>query len=145
MKKYLQQNGFTLIELMVTTLIVAILAALAYPSYMSSVRKSNRSDAKTELTDVAQQLQRCYTSYSKFNDANNCGVYIALTTGAQKITSLSRYYDVTLDANPAISASTFRLVATAVKAPQTEDKPGGTDCTVLKLDQTGTRTPLDCW
>ena len=40
------QQGFTLIELMVTVAIVGILASIAYPSYQDSVMKSRRADVK---------------------------------------------------------------------------------------------------
>jgi prepilin-type N-terminal cleavage/methylation domain-containing protein len=40
------QNGFTLIEVMIVVVIVAILAAIAIPSYQDSIRKTRRADAK---------------------------------------------------------------------------------------------------
>ena len=43
--KQLQQNGFSLIELMIALAIVGILAAITYPSYQDSVMKSRRTDA----------------------------------------------------------------------------------------------------
>ena len=50
--------GFTLIELMIAVVVVAILAAIAIPSYLDSVRKSRRSDAYTALTAVQQAQER---------------------------------------------------------------------------------------
>jgi len=150
MKIYKMLKGFTLIELMITIAIVGILAAVAYPSYISTIKKSNRADAKVGLTEVAQQLQRCYTAYGRFDDPDNknrCSVYEQLTTGASKITTRgSAYYDITFDGNPAVTAVTYRLVATAIKSPQTKDQPSSTvDCKEMKLDQTGLKTPADCW
>lgn len=52
-----QQQGFTLIEIMITVAIVAILASIAYPSYVDSVRKGKRSDAKVELLRIAQMQE----------------------------------------------------------------------------------------
>ncbi|HET9108841.1 MAG TPA: prepilin-type N-terminal cleavage/methylation domain-containing protein, partial [Steroidobacteraceae bacterium] len=45
-------DGFTLIELMIAVVVVAILMAIAVPSYESYVEKSRRTDAKTALLDL---------------------------------------------------------------------------------------------
>lgn len=136
--------GFTLIELMIAVAIVGIIAAIALPSYQSSVRKSNRAEAKTELTDIAQRLQRCYTLYAKFNNGTDCGVYIDLADGGY-ITRGGQYYEITIgvpaSGNP--PETTYRLTATAVRAPQTEDTAGG--CDELTLDHTGAKAPAACW
>ncbi len=52
-----QQNGFTLIELMIVVAIIGVLAAIAYPSYESYIVKSKRADMMTELQNVASNLQ----------------------------------------------------------------------------------------
>ena len=39
-------GGFTLIEIMITVLIVAVLAAVATAGYRSQVQKSRRTDAR---------------------------------------------------------------------------------------------------
>jgi prepilin-type N-terminal cleavage/methylation domain-containing protein len=54
------QKGFTLIELMIAVVVIAILAAIAYPSYQDSVRKSRRADAKSALMEHAQFMERTY-------------------------------------------------------------------------------------
>jgi type IV pilus assembly protein PilE len=138
-----KMKGFTLIEMMITVAIVGIIAAIAVPSYQSSVRKSNRAEAKTELTDVAQRLQRCYTLYAKFND-NACGVYQDLADDGY-ITRGGQYYKITLGvpAGGDSPQTTYRLTATAIKAPQTQDTADG--CNVLTLDHTGAKAPAACW
>ena len=137
--------GFTLIEMMIAVAIVGIIAAIALPSYQASVRKSNRAEAKTELNDFAQRLQRCYTVYAKFNDGTNCGIYKDLTDADKYITRGGQYYRITIDVpasgNP--PETTYRLKATAIKAPQTADTAGG--CNELTLDHTGAKAPAACW
>lgn len=146
MKNFMRKReaAFSLIELMVAVAIVGIIAAIALPSYQSSVRKSNRAEAKTELVDVAQRLQRCYTLYAKFNDAA-CAVYADLTDANKYITRGGGYYEISI--GPAIAggdaATTYKLTATAKKAPQTQDTANG--CNVLTLDHTGVKTQAVCW
>ncbi len=53
------QNGFTLIELMIVIVIVAILAAVAIPGYQEYVRKSHRAAAAQFVADIAN-LQAQY-------------------------------------------------------------------------------------
>ncbi|MCH8058598.1 MAG: prepilin-type N-terminal cleavage/methylation domain-containing protein [Proteobacteria bacterium] len=47
--KVKKNAGFSLIELMIVIVIVAILVSLAYPSYIQYVRKSKRGEAQQLL------------------------------------------------------------------------------------------------
>jgi type IV pilus assembly protein PilE len=51
-------RGFTLIELMVTVVVVGILATLAYPTFVDAVRKSRRSEAFAALITLQQAQER---------------------------------------------------------------------------------------
>lgn len=51
-------GGFTLIELMIAVVVVAILAAIALPAFMDSIRKSRRSDALAALSTLQQAQER---------------------------------------------------------------------------------------
>lgn len=51
-------RGFTLIEVMITVVIVAVLASIAFPNFMDAVRKSRRSEAFTALSNVQQTQER---------------------------------------------------------------------------------------
>src|SRR5690606_15122717 len=56
------QRGFTLLELMITVVVVAILASVAYPSYTDFVVRSKRAEGKAALLDAAQALERHFTN-----------------------------------------------------------------------------------
>ncbi len=71
MKKY-TMSGFTLMEVMITVVIIGILAAIAYPSYTRYVAETRRSDATINLTRIAALQEKFFTQ---------CGAYaIALDT-----------------------------------------------------------------
>jgi type IV pilus assembly protein PilE len=60
------ESGFTLIEVMIVIVIVAILSAVAYPSYEESVRKSKRAEGRAALMQLMQQEERFYSQNTKY-------------------------------------------------------------------------------
>ena len=71
MKKY-SANGFTLMEVMITVVIIGILASIAYPSYTNYVTAARRSDATINLTRIAAQQEKFFTE---------CGTYTSVFNG----------------------------------------------------------------
>lgn len=129
-------NGFTLIELMITVAIIGILAAIAYPSYLKQVQKSNRSDAKVALSDVAQRMQRCFTTNSTYDTAAGvCSVVDEVQSGTG-VLSTDQMYQVKIAADADLTATTYLLTATPVAGGRqaTDD-----DCTKFTLSQSGVR------
>lgn len=53
-----RQNGFTLIELMITVVVITILAAVAYPSYQQHIVRGARSAGQQFLLDIAQRQEQ---------------------------------------------------------------------------------------
>lgn len=111
-------RGFTLIEVMITVVIIAILSMIAYPSYQGQVAKARRAEMQGELVRLAQFMERIYTESGCYNPtaAGTCGangVAPAISTG-------SRYYTVNFSAGP--TASTFTIQATPISGgPQSAD------------------------
>ena len=55
--KKISSQGFTLIELMVVIVIVAIFAAIALPSYQYYVAKTRKAEAQAELLKLSERLE----------------------------------------------------------------------------------------
>ena len=119
-----RQQGFTLIELMIVVLIVAILGAIAIPSYRKYVVRSHRVDAQRALTELAARQERYLYSNNAYADS------VSDLGGTSSMAG--SYYTVTMDPASA-SSTTFKVVATAVGSQSDDDKA----CQTLSLDQAG--------
>jgi len=144
MKKRYQ--GFTLIELMIAVVIVAILAAIAYPSYQEQVSKSRRADAKGAMLGFATAMERHYTSTGSYLAAAaggaNTGAPAIFATEAP-LDGATKYYDLTISA---ATSSTYTLQA----APK--NAQAGDICGNLTLTHAGVKgfsggggTTALCW
>ncbi|WP_339722976.1 type IV pilin protein [uncultured Paraglaciecola sp.] len=52
------QQGFSLIELMISVAIIGIIASIAYPSYQGFIVSTNRGAAQADLMSLAAALER---------------------------------------------------------------------------------------
>src|SRR5262245_30004985 len=62
--------GFTMIELLIAMVMIAILTSIAIPSYRSYVRRAQLSDAFTTLSDLRVKMEQWYQD-NKFYGADN--------------------------------------------------------------------------
>lgn len=70
-----RQTGFTLIELMVVVVIIAILTAIAVPQYTDYVTRSKIPGAVSGLSDVRVRMEQSFQdrrTYLDSNGANPC-------------------------------------------------------------------------
>lgn len=52
------KKGFTLIELMIVVMVIAIIAAIAFPNYQSFVRRSDEAVAQQRIQQIATELEK---------------------------------------------------------------------------------------
>lgn len=127
--------GFTLIELMVTVVIIGILAAIAYPSYQDSVRQTRRAAAQVALISMGNTLERVFTQNNTY--PLGCAAPTPLGTGAcamfpaqAPLDGTAKQYDLSISA---ITATTYTVLATPISG--TSQASDG----MLVLDSTGAK------
>jgi len=60
------QKGFTLIEIMIVVVVIAILAAIALPNYSEHVRRGHRAEGQSFLADAAARQERYYAQNHQY-------------------------------------------------------------------------------
>lgn len=136
MKNIKKLLGFTLIEIVVSLLIVAILAAVAINSYRQQTMKGRRSDGINTVFSISLAEER-YRS--------NNTTYGTLAQVWGGVTASPQGYYVMSITNTSATAYTISAQAQGVQANDTEN---GTSCATLQLTASSgtiTKTPTACW
>lgn len=129
-------SGFTLVEMMVVVVIIAILSAIAMPSYFRHVGKTNRVAAQACMAEYSNYMERYYTSNLRY-DQTQAGVANA-DPHLDCQTQIARNYTLA----PATTSTSFTITAT----PTTVQLRRDAQCSALTLNQRGTRSGADgCW
>jgi len=130
-----QQRGFTLIELMIALVVLAIVTAIAYPSYTNQVIKSRRADGIAALNRKAMQMESCRSDNA---------TYVGCPAIAPS-TSEDGYYNIATPVS--VTSTTYAFTATATGAQASDTK-----CRTLTLNSQGTRghsgtasSDDECW
>ncbi|MBU0689648.1 MAG: prepilin-type N-terminal cleavage/methylation domain-containing protein [Gammaproteobacteria bacterium] len=74
-----QQNGFTLVELMIVVVIVGILASVALPAYQDYVTRGKLTDATSKLAEARVKMEQ-YFQDNRTYDAGGCPGSVATSS-----------------------------------------------------------------
>ena len=125
------QQGFTLVELMITVVVLAVLVGIAVPSYRQYVVRSKRVAAQAAMMDIANREQQ---------------FLIANRAYADKATLESSGYAPPADVT---ESYTWNVVPAAVPLPSfviTFTGTGGQGADgALTLTSTGEKAPAEKW
>lgn len=115
--------GFTLIELMISLVIVAIISAVAYPSYRENVRRSNRAEVRALILENAQYMERFFTennSYLQTSGVTPTAPVLPNLVSPRGATGTKVNYNLAFSATPARSAVTYSIDAVPANVMATD-------------------------
>jgi type IV pilus assembly protein PilE len=131
-----KKRGFTLIEMMITVLIIAITASIALYLYTDKVKRGRRIDAINALLSISLAEERYRSNNTTYGTLAQ--VWGGVTT------SQEGYYTLAISN---VTATGYTITATGT-GTQTSDAENGTSCATLTLtvsSGTITKTPATCW
>ena len=133
-----QQQGFSLIELMIVVVIIGIIAAFAYPTYTNQVESTRRGNAQADLMELAQWMERRYSANYSYAADSGGSPELPFNTSPRNATGNGVFYNLEVDE---VTDNTYTLSATP-NGVQSDDR-----CGTLTLDNRGERDADgdDCW
>jgi prepilin-type N-terminal cleavage/methylation domain len=128
---YVQQTGFTLIELMIVVAVIGILAAIAIPNYSDYIKRGKAAEATSNLATLRVKMEQYFQDNRTY-----FGGACSPTSGAQ-------YFTYTCSADPTATAYTLQATGNTAQGMANFE---------FTLDQDNTKTSVfdgtvgeTCW
>jgi type IV pilus assembly protein PilE len=131
------RNGFTLLEVLITIVVVAVLGAVALPSFMEQIRKARRSDAIESLTAVQQAQEKWRATNLTYESS-----LATLGFTGSPVYSKDQYYTIALSGT---SGTGYTVTATPVTGKSQASDSGCTSITLVIATGSITQNPVKCW
>ena len=122
-------QGFTLIELMVVVLIIAILLAIAIPTFLGSQNRARDRAAQSALRNTVTAARSIYTDSGDYSTAINTAIKAIEPSLTYNVTGTASTGPNIVSVNPGTSVSTVFYAAA---------KSGSGTCFYLRDDLTST-------
>lgn len=137
--------GVTLVELMVTVVIVAILGTIAVPSYLNYTRRAHRTEAKSALLQLQTNQERWYLANHTYTDDPEKLGFVSDRTE-------NGVYTLTITASGGSLTLGYEATATPTSGGGTNgvDMSGDAECASFTIASDGTRSASPdtygrCW
>lgn len=131
------QNGFTLVELMITVVIVSILAAIALPAYNNYTIRGKIPDATSNLAAKRVQMEQYFQDNHTYVGATACN----------SDTTSSRYFTFSCPAAATVSTYTIQAAGTGAMTgfTYTIDQNNAKQTTAAPSGWAADTMPASCW
>jgi type IV pilus assembly protein PilE len=134
-------SGFTLVELMVVVVILAIIVGIAYPSYRNYMVQTRRSDAQSVLTQISHTQEKFFSSCNRYTTTMT-GTMADCTGGGGGLgfpsnSSPDGYYSVAIAGGTIAGTGTISTAYTATATPKASGLQAGNGA--LRIDSTSVK------
>ena len=112
-----EQNGFTLVEMLIVVAIIALLAGIAAPGYMQVVRRARAPEAIATMSTIRQGLRDYFINNGNYFDIASGDIDLASPNGVGHTVGIAQYF----------SEAAFSVDSTSAAFTDGSISPGAVD------------------
>lgn len=127
-----KSRGFTLLELMIVVVVVAILASIAISSYTEQVRRGKRAEAKQAISDFQLREEKYRADNPKYGTCDE------VTSSCANLNKLYKYYTISVD-DASLTGTYYKITAARKSGGDLANDPKCGDFTLEYKDNAYTK------